>query len=245
MADKVPPGWASEPLSAYLDMVRGNAFATFHNLRGEYALLARVDGFYLRFLEDFRDPPVLAAAPFAYRAHAGYRAACGLAISGQVPEAFMVMRGVLENALYANYIGQKPDAYEIWRKRGEGEVERKACVRAFSGKNLFDALGALHEGTRQAAGRLYERSIDLGAHPNEEGHFALMSVTETEQEYQVDTAYLSGDGPNLRRALQQCAHVGLIGLAIFSIVFPERFAEIGIKEDVEALRGKTGDSTAT
>ena len=48
------------------------------------------------------------------RAHAAYFAAVRLSISGQVAEAYMVIRKCIENALYGFYLSKNPDDCQIF-----------------------------------------------------------------------------------------------------------------------------------
>ena len=57
------------------------------------------------------------SALFLYRSHAALLGGVRLALSGQVPEAYMVLRGCLENALYGLYISRNSESVVTWLNR--------------------------------------------------------------------------------------------------------------------------------
>jgi hypothetical protein len=224
----VPPLWGNDKLTDFFDMARSNAFGSFSNLREEYASIAAIDEAFLKLVTAWLDPENMKAAAFAFRAHSAYRAAASLALSTQIPESYMVMRGCIENALYANHVDHSPDMWDVWSKRGESEVDRKRCVRAFSGPNLFASLRARDQRLGDITGALYERTIDFGAHPNELGIGSLMDIEETDSGPTFSFSYLCDDGMPLRLCLKSIAQAGLIALDMLCLVFPLRCAETGI-----------------
>jgi hypothetical protein len=228
-----------DPLSAFFAIPRNNLFASFVNLKANYRAIREIDDVFLVFLDDnWTDPENVAAAPFAFRAHSAYRAAAQLVLAGQVPEAYMVMRGCLENALYANHIDLSSGAWDAWRNRGESEAARKECVREFSGRNLFGSLRSRNARLGDIAGLMYERTIDLGAHPNEEAVTNSLLVEEKDTHTAFAFSYVAADGPVLRLAMRSLCQTGLMVLDTLCEVFPKHAGERGVETRLAHL--KTG-----
>src|SRR4051812_13780763 len=121
----VPADWANDELSKFIDMASSNAFASFALLPVQYKKASAVDNALLLLCANLSDAGDWFAPLFALKSHSCYRAAVGLAMAGQSPEAFMVMRGALESALYGLYIHKNEAALEIWMKRNDGPEEKK------------------------------------------------------------------------------------------------------------------------
>lgn len=105
-----------------------------------------------------------------------------------------------------------PARAEVWLRRGEDVAATRRCRKEFEVGNVR----ATHE-TQDARGAAalkdpYERTIDLGAHPNQLGVLSSTQRTETDQ---VEAA------------------VG--ALRAFGLVLPERFAIARMDEDVDRL----------
>src|SRR5262245_42864400 len=93
-----PPGWAKDNLTAAIDGARHNQYATFANKRVAYRLMQEVDDCMHRAGSNMLNPQEMLTPVFLYRCHSAFRAACGLAMGGQVVEAFPIVRTCLENA---------------------------------------------------------------------------------------------------------------------------------------------------
>ena len=236
MTKAPPPGWASDALTHFFDLARSNAFATYHHLKGSYRRLSHIDAIFLDLFKDLKDPPQPASAALAIRAHAAWRAAVGLAIAGQLAESYAVLRSSLENALYANRFDEVPSSFDVWTRRAEDEKAKRACRNEFSGKNLFDALRARDARGAAAAGELYERTIDLGAHPNELAVLSTMSMDESDEGTGFSFAYLTGDGLELRLALKTSAQVGVAILDIIRHFLADEFKTRGLEPRLEQVR---------
>ena len=232
-----PPGWATDSLTSFFDGARQHAFGTFFNLQPEYSRIRDVDSAFAGLIDGWMDPENPFVAPLAVRALSAFRAAAQLCLSGQLPEAYMVMRGCLEFALYGNYIDSTPTAWKIWSGRGADEAARKLCVRTFSGKNLFDTLRARDAQLGEIAGALYERAIEFGAHPNEMAVGSTMEMTEgRDGGLTFAYSFMSGDGMPLRLCIKSLTQTGLIVLDIFALVFPKRSTAAGVQEAIAPIK---------
>jgi hypothetical protein len=159
-----------------------------------------------------------------------------LALSGQVPEAFMVLRGCLENALYGFYVTRKSLSQEIWLRRHDDEESKKKVRREFKISNLLKLLGKDDKKLRDTVSDLYEKTIDFGGHPNEKAFFSVVKKSVNEHKTTIKSAYLVGNEPALQLCLKSCAQIGLCSLSIFQLIYKERFGILGLPDDMTALK---------
>ncbi len=127
----LPPRWGDDSLSSFLDMAYKNVLATFVRKRRGHGvdLLIRIDQSFLRVGENLVNPSDTLGAVLLLRSHSAFRAACSLSMSGQVTEAFPVLRACLEYSLYALHINRQPDLGEVWLRRHDNHMARSAVRR--------------------------------------------------------------------------------------------------------------------
>jgi len=116
-----PAGWGADDITSFIDNVRLNCFATYANLRQEYAKLAEVDTLFRRLVENLINTSDWFAAFFLLRAHSAFLAGTHLAMAGQTAETYASLRLCLENALYGLYLARNPDSRETWLRRHDCE----------------------------------------------------------------------------------------------------------------------------
>jgi hypothetical protein len=165
---KIPPGWGADPLSKFIQDTTDNTYATFQNLKQWYNRLKDIPATFDIAVQNMDRTPNWFASFFLIRSHAAYLAGVRLALSGQIPEAYMVSRGSLECALYGLYVARNPLIQETWLRRDEDELSRKRVREEFKAGNLFKLLELEDGRLRSIAGDLYERTIDYGGHPNQQ-----------------------------------------------------------------------------
>jgi hypothetical protein len=227
---ELPAGWGDDQMSAFIDMARQNVLATFANLPGTYRRIKDIDALFLALFDDYADPENTLGAAFGMRCHSALRASAQLMLSGQIPEGYMVLRGALEHALYAHHASTSDERAQIWMNRGTDEAAKKRCANEFSGRNFFPSLRDRDPLSGHIVGELYERCIELGAHPNAMGLTSTLTVGEHEDHYTFDFAYLTGDSLNLQLALKSWSQGAIVCLDIFGIVLPDRFQQLGLYE---------------
>lgn len=233
-----PEGWGLDPLSAFIEAARQNTFATFANLMGSYSRLRDIDRLFVKATENLhglQGDADLLPATFLLRAHSSYRGACRLALSGQLPEAYMVLRGCLENCLYGLFLHAYPEKAETWLRRSDDEASKRKVKAEFQIGPMFTLLESKDAVTGKAVRGLYEQTIDFGAHPNE---FALTSNARAESAgatKRFELSYLTGDSTALRLCLKTTAQVGVGSLRIFRLIFRERFELLEISPALDAV----------
>ena len=109
MTDKqIPEGWGKDPLSAFIELANRNTFGAFVHYKDWFTRLQEIDAAFIKFSQNMLNIPVF-YEPFLFvRSHSSYRAAIRLATSGQMPEAFSLLRGCVEYALYGFYLNKFP-----------------------------------------------------------------------------------------------------------------------------------------
>jgi len=126
---------------------------------------------------------------FFLKAHSSFLAAIGLAIGTQIPEAYMVLRGVVENSLYGLYIHKKPELAEIWLSRHESEANKKALKEKFKIGDMLSLLETTDSKLGKISRSLYERTIDYGAHPNERSLSSMLKQNKKENDIEFKLNY--------------------------------------------------------
>lgn len=231
-----PPGWNQDDLSGFIETARRNTFATFVQARPVWDRLSRIDGLFRRAIEAMNNSRAWFAGFFMLRSHASYLGGVRLSVSGQLPEAYMVMRGCLENALYGLFLHENPGLRLVWLRRHEDNASRRRVREEFRIGPILDLLEAKDATTGRAARYLYERTIDYGAHPNEMALLSVLRQSNNTDSVRFDVNYLSdASTPALGLCLKTNAQIGVCGLRIFRLVIPERFTILGLPDELEEV----------
>ncbi|MER8761982.1 MULTISPECIES: hypothetical protein [unclassified Mesorhizobium] len=233
---KVPSGWGDDALTEYLDEYRGNQYATFDNKRPAVADLIKIDALFKKFLEGAINPRPPAPMGFFLRAHSAYRAATGAAMACQLYETQGLLRLCLEHGSYGFYIGDDNARWKRWLDRGDSEAAKKVVRNEFTESKIRKHIAATSTKLAQHFGMLYERLIDFGAHPNEQGFSMSTHIRKEGENVHFDTIYLHGDGLPLDLGLKTTAQVGIWVLHIAQLVYPAKFELLRIKDDLAELR---------
>ena len=233
---KIPPKWGEDPLSQFIKDAWHNTYATFVNLKPEFLRLMAIHSAYQKIIQNLINTPEWFAGFFLMRAHSAYLAGARLSLSGQVNEAYMVLRGCIENSLYGLHISDNPDTREVWLCRDDDEDCKRKSKNEFTAKNVFNSLKSKDEKIHLIAKELYETTIDYGAHPNELGLLSMMRTTQDQHKIDFMVDYLTGNSTPLRLSMKMTARVGVFSLFIFKLVFKERFDILGISNRLEKLK---------
>lgn len=223
-------------LAEFFEIVRNSRAASSKDLQTEYVDVQAIDVVFLNFLSDWTDPECFGAAPLVIRAHSTFRAAAQLVLSGQIPEAFMLIRGSLECALYANHIDVTPRAFEAWIQRSESPDAKKRCMTEFSTRKVFTRLRERHGTLGETVKRLYERTIDFGAHPNQAAVTSSLEVREHDDGVSYEHAYVTRDIGLLRLGARSLCQAEIVVLDILLLVFPKHAEPRQIQNSLAPLK---------
>lgn len=239
---KTPPGWGADSLSAFLDDVRHNQLATFHNKKPACELLQRIDACYVKVGTNMLNPKDFVTPFFFYRAHSSFRAACACALAGQSVETYNLARSSLEYAAYGLAISQSKGLNKIWLKRNDDSASKKRAKEAFQIAKLRPLMANCDTRLAEIFSHLYELCIEQGAHPNPLGVLGSVKQTTGNDELQYLQIYLHGDGVVLDAGLKSLVEVGIctLFLAQHNPTFKARFELLGVKEELKKLQKDVG-----
>ena len=243
MIEKKPPEWGNDSLSVFFKDAEYNNRVTALNLPAEYDLLQSVHTLFKKFedliakdtREEFLVPRFLMV-----RTHSSYLAGLRLAMSGQVSEAFSVLRSAVECAWYALHIAKDPkgtERAEIWFRRNENAVAKSRCKSEFSITKVRQTHEDLDPNSVADLHKLYENLIDFGAHPNQFGVMMAMRKSGDARQLDFSVGILHAEPLPIALALKMAVGVALGALKTFQLVFPERFTIIGIDVEIQKLIG--------
>ncbi len=244
MADEALPAWEGDPLSTFLSDAKRNERVSSLKLPHVYALLQRVHAAFQQVVaitEKERQAALLPTRFLMARAHAAWLAATRLGMSGQVVEAYPVLRTVIEDAWYALHLAKDPNPptrAEIWLRRNDDAAAKARCKAEFTVLNVRATHSALEPAVADVLQVLYERTIELGGHPNERGVFAAMTRTDSDQGRRTfGVVFLANNPLLIAVALKTAVEAAVGALKTFRLVFPERFGNTGMDDDIEKLVG--------
>jgi len=210
---------------------------THRDLHATWPLLLSIDQVFARVCAHLDETEEIVGGLLFVRAHSAYRGGVRMAASGQVPEAYMVLRGCLELGLYAAFMAGNPDRQQRWLTRSDTAENRKRFRTEFTVGAMLKAAETQSMSVGEAARSLYGHLIDFGAHPNDLtlGATTTMTRTETPDATRFETSYIVGDGLLARGALKAVARVGVCTPMLFQTVFVHRYQLLGIDVEIERL----------
>jgi hypothetical protein len=241
MVDQALPPWGGDPLSTFLSNAQWNERALAVNAPDLYALLQRVHGSFEQLAamtEKESNEHLLPTRFLMARAHAIWLAAVRLGMSGQVVEAYPLVRVVVENSWYALHLAKDsapPARAEVWLRRSDDAVAEHRCATEFSVKNVRATHAALDPGNERALYEVYRWTIAFGGHPNERGVLSATTRTDAGGTYTYAVAQLTDRPLLITAALKATVEAAVGALRTFRLVFPERFEIMGLDRDVEKL----------
>jgi hypothetical protein len=218
----------STPLESFLVRAAQNREAVAHVLASEAEAARMLDSLFDEWLAGLESPEDPIAAGLAYRAHSALRAASQLLLSGQVVEAFPVIRTALESALYAQHMAFDVRVAQAWSQRSQSASAKKISKVEFSAARTFASLARRDPRVEAEAKLLYEKLIDFGAHPNPYATGANLSIVEEERGLRIEHTYLTNNHDVLRLGFAVLCKVSIIIIEIFRLILPARIGELDL-----------------
>ena len=235
LPDKAPPGWAKDGLTAFLDLTRRNQYATFRN-HPKTKRIVEIDALFVKVLDKPINPRPLLPMLFMLRAHASWRAAAGGAMAGQFYETNATLRSSIETSAYGVFIGDDENLFELWMSRHHKPENRQKVKNAFAARKVSDNIRTMSKSLASDYESLYERLIDLGAHPNERGFTYNRNLQDRGTHRYFEQVYLHAEGPQLDLALENVAKAGMWVLHLFRLVYSAKFELLGVSATLDELR---------
>ena len=218
----------TEPFSAYLDWAINNILGTYRHREQWYWDFERLDeAFTIAFNNGSHFNEALFTS-FVFRARCTFRAACMIAMSGQTIEAYILIRGCLEAALYALHAEAGPVNKEAWLNRDKDDESRKHSKRRFKQVGVEATLKARSEWLHDTMQKLYDYTIDKGAHPNKRSITDGLRLEADAEKGIMSIQYVIGDSDEIAEAFKAISAIGLCALYILQLARPDYFKQFGI-----------------
>jgi hypothetical protein len=219
-----------DSLSQFLYQAALKSHETIDAFHSQYSRLVDIDAAFVRIQENLDDSDEWFAALMFLRTHASYRATVRLAVSGQLPETYAILRATIENALYGLYLSRNKSSVDTWLQRNDSPRFKQLVRSEFTIASLMRLLKTLDQRTHGIAEHLYDLAIDMGAHPNQFSLTGNLRIEASVNKTLLKVAYLSGDALGIQVSLKTAAQLGVCCLSIFRHVFEKRFELLGITQ---------------
>ncbi len=228
---KVPPKWADDPISSFIDDSFANCLYSFARSGENYSLLLRVEKAFETISENLNglSADLLFQALFLIKSRSAFRGAYMLALSGQITNSFPLQRSCLEWALYAFHINNNPELGDVWVRRHESDEHYREVKNKLKPYLMIQGLEKHHFVLSLAAQKLYDSTIDFGAHPNQK---ALTSAMDIDDEGYRPSYLAPEKSDDLLLAVSQ---IGYVSLRIFRTLFRKRFDLLSITDRLDEL----------
>lgn len=228
--------WSTNDLMQFLEMVHQNQQGNCERFPEAYNLIQRVDNCFVVAAENLVNPKPVTTGILFLRSQYAYKAAAGMALAGQVIEAFPMMRLCLESAGYALAIFAEPTKERVFLDRHVNDASMRAQKQNFNIPKIIPVISGFDAELAQIFKGFYDRTIELGAHPNPYGILNAMKWERQEDSASFTALALTTNCNQLLHAMKNNAQVGLTSLFIFDHIFKEKFALLGIREEMDTLR---------
>ena len=235
---KLPPKWADDSLSDFIQAAFKNALATFVRKPQAFNDLVNINDIFRKIEGNLDNAGEDAFIPaLFYRSHSAFLTSCRLSVSGQAVETFPLLRSCLEYALYALHINKNPSLAEIWLRRHDNEKSRRKIKESFQHRCVMKTLRDIDVALHADLSQLYEQTIDFGGHPNERGVMGSLAVkAEGDDTAVIRSQFLHGDSRALNHVLRATTQIGRGSLMVFQLIFKEQFDLLGIHDGIDSLK---------
>jgi hypothetical protein len=181
-----------------MQLATQSAWATYVQPYGRrwFVLLREIDQTFVKGIQALNGrTPNYFEGLMLVNAHAAFRGAAEFALQARVCETMVLLRSCVEYAMYGIRFHRHPDLIQVWAHRGDGDQEKTAVRNSFRTSDLLADAMALSNAVGDRLRRLYELTIDMGAHPNEVGFFGRLEIDDVPVGKQFKVKYLHGGEP--------------------------------------------------
>lgn len=239
LPNELPEGWGLDQLSHFIEACRQNELYCFVHREELYrqlsavnerfiknrknlvlALIKSVDKFAgtAKLAEIELEPREWLEVYFFLRCYASFSGAARLAMSAQVPEAFMLLRGCIENALYAWHVSTDSNLKTIWLARHKDKKARDLVSSSFAIGPIQRSLTAKDQNVGRAVSTAYNETIDEGAHPNVKTFLDSAAQRNNEGVLLLSVSVLNPDQGDY--ILEKTIATGQLVFDIFTLIYP-------------------------
>jgi hypothetical protein len=210
----------SDNLEEFFGIVASNRVANAARFPAQYDILRRINICLTAPGRHMTNPKPFICGILFLRSQYAYKAAVGMSLSGQVTEAFQMLRSCLEYAAYALTISDKPDLEAVWMGRNVTPEGMRAQKQAFRVSETRAVIERFDARLAEIFQENYERAIDFGGHPNPHATMSTITMLDVDATGSFSVDALSVDPKVILHAMKSTAQVGLTALHIFQHVFP-------------------------
>lgn len=238
---KTPPGWEANSLTDFLDSAQNNTYGTFQQHRYAWGHLSRINEGFDRLTDHlYNSLPILPVLLYT-RSHSAFLTATRLAVATQTVDVNPVLRSAVEYSATAMYFRHHPKIASLWLKRHESEKTRAKVRNELRIGQVLRFVKEQHPRLGGELRRLYEASIDDGAHPNVAGVAKGLNVIEDVKDVTINTNFLTDEEPLIEFCLYVTSSVGVTVLEMGSMIFKERAAVLSLDATVLKLRNENAN----
>ncbi|WP_431273459.1 hypothetical protein ACQ858_14840 [Variovorax ureilyticus] len=232
----VPERWRRDALTEFLGLTEEQVLASVAGLPEWVDVLIRIDHALVGRSEVLFHEVDAARRPSVQlfmRAFGTFRAACRLALSGQLFESTVLLRSIIESAVYAWKCARSDEHRVAWLGRADDEAGRKASRKLFAWSPLIQEVITEYPRFGPALSEAYEKSIDLGAHPNVEGIQLNSSVTpKGDDKFEIQAIFMHGPDAVVLAVLELAKVMNLV-YELMCTVVGERMRILGIDTQIQ------------
>lgn len=173
---------------------------------------------------------------FLHRCRSLFLSAVRIGCGGQSADVYPLVRTMIESSLYAWYINQDSDRFNVWIKRMDDVQARNKARHLFSYGKIMNEYEKAHPITAKVIKEIYDFHIDNGAHPNVFSVLSGMKMKEDDDSTYIDCPLIhSWDSDSFHLALLEVARAGVGSLEIFLNTFPEKFQANGLDAKIRKI----------
>jgi hypothetical protein len=213
------PTWGEDDLTRFLQVVNSNQMGNLTRFPDEYCLMRRVNDCFSTAGKNLINPTPAATGMLFLRSQYAYKTTVGMALAGQMVEAFVMMRSCLEYAGYALVMFADPTLEDVFFSRHFDADAMKAQKERFKISQIRDVIVTFDKKLAELFKTFYDRAIDMGGHPNPFAVCNAVQMASSGSGHTFRTLALSKDEIPLRRAMESTAQVGLNS----AVYFPTHF----------------------
>ncbi len=238
---KPPPGWEANSLTDFLDSAQSNTYGTFQKHKYIWGHLSRINDGFDRLTPNLYNTPDMLPALLYTRSHSAFLAATRLAVATQVVDAYPVLRSVVEYAAVALFFQHHAKVAELWLKRHENAKARAKVQNELRMGAVLRFVKQQNEKLGSEFKRLYEASIDYGAHPNVFGVVHNLDVVPDLKGVTINTNFLTDEEHLIEFCLYMTSSVGVATLEMAALIFKERATLISLDVTTAKLRNENAN----
>lgn len=235
----LPASWGRDELTKFLGAAESNCIAFFAGNEEWVKALRLIDRTLIERAPDYFHEASVDQQPSArlfMRAYGTYRGAIRLACSGQLFEATVLARSVVESSVYAWACAISEDHRAAWLNRSNDAASRKRSRRVFLWSELMKVLRSRHPRVADACETLYDGLIDDGAHPNVKGVMLSASAEPlSDGKVALSTTFLHGQEAAMVALLDLFRAIG-VTMRLLEDSFGFRLTILGVDREIAMAR---------